>query len=158
MGFPYTTEAIGFAYNADILEKCGVDPTSITTPAALKSAIEAVDAKKDQLGLKAVVGYCAEPENLGWSSGNHLFGAYIDSGKYAFVTQGSWIGATLSSSEDYAKAGSFSLGMVPYAFESEWKQFLPAHHPGGQYQKKVMLRKPRPFYNGVQRIPVSRCC
>ncbi len=181
LGFPYTTEAIGFAYNADILEKCGVDPASITTPAALKSAIEAVDAKKDQLGLKAVVGYCAEPENLGWSSGNHIFGAYIDSGlartdttyidllnnggaldesrfshyadmidlfiqysdpdlvvdgtydeqvagfasgKYAFVTQGSWIGATLSSSEDYAKAGSFSVGMVPYAFEDGMETIL----------------------------------
>jgi raffinose/stachyose/melibiose transport system substrate-binding protein len=174
LGFPYTTEAIGLAYNADILEKCGVDPASITGPDALKAAIEAIDAKKDSLGLKAVVGYCSEPENLGWSSGNHIFGAYIDSGlartdttyidllnnggqldeerfshyadmiglfiqysdpdlvidgtydeqvanfaagKYAFVTQGSWIGAILSSSEDYAKAGSFAVGMVPYAFE-----------------------------------------
>ena len=174
LGFPYTTEAIGLAYNADILEKCGVDPASITGPDALKAAIEAIDAKKDSLGLKAVVGYCSEPENLGWSSGNHIFGAYIDSGlartdttyidllnnggqldeerfshyadmiglfiqysdpdlvidgtydeqvanfaagKYAFVTQGSWIGATLSASEDYAKAGSVAVGMVPYAFE-----------------------------------------
>ena len=36
--------------------------------------------KKDQLGLKAVIGYAAERENLGWSAGNHLTGAYIDSG------------------------------------------------------------------------------
>ena len=27
LGFPYTTEAIGLAYNADILEKAGVDPS-----------------------------------------------------------------------------------------------------------------------------------
>lgn len=80
LGFPFTTEAIGLAYNADILEKCGVDPKSITGPAAMKSAFEAIDAKKSSLGLTAVVGYCAEPENLGWSSGNHIFGAYIDSG------------------------------------------------------------------------------
>ena len=26
IGFPYTTEAIGLAYNADILEKAGIDP------------------------------------------------------------------------------------------------------------------------------------
>ena len=181
LGFPYTTEAIGLAYNADILEKCGVDPTTITGPDALKSAFKAIDAKKDSLGLKAVVGYCSEPENLGWSSGNHIFGAYIDSGlsrtdttyidllnnggqldeerfshfadmislfiqysdpdlvidgtydkqvanfaagKYAFVTQGSWIGATLSASEDYAKSGSFAVGMVPYAFEDNMNTIL----------------------------------
>lgn len=174
LGFPYTTEAIGLAYNKDILTKAGVDPASITGPDAMRKAFEAIDAKKDQLGLKAVIGYSAEPENLGWSAGNHLTGAYIDSGlarsdttyidmmtngggvdenrlthyaemiglfneysdpdllvsgtyddqvagfaagKYAFVTQGSWIGATLSGSDDYAKAGSFEVGMAPYAFE-----------------------------------------
>ena len=176
LGFPYTTEAIGFAYNANILEKCGVDPSSITGPASMKAAFEAIEAKKSELGLKAVVGYCSEPENLGWSSGNHIFGAYLDSGlsrsdttyidllnnggtldesrfgnyaemiglfiqysdpelvidgtyndqvlnfasgKYAFITQGSWIGATLTGddSEAYSKAGNFAVGMVPYAFE-----------------------------------------
>ena len=174
LGFPYTTEAIGLAYNADILSKAGVDPASITGPAAMKKAFETIDSQKDKLGLKAVIGYAAEPENLGWSAGNHITGAYIDSGlsrsdttyidlmkngggiddtrfshfadmiglfnqysdpdllvsgtyddqvagfasgKYAFITQGSWIGATLSASDDYAKAGSFQVGMVPYAFE-----------------------------------------
>ena len=38
------------------------------------------------------------------------------SGKYAFVTQGNWIGASLSTSAEYAAAGSFECGMVPYAF------------------------------------------
>lgn len=174
LGFPYTTEAIGLAYNADILSKAGVDPASITGPAAMKKAFETIDSQKDKLGIKAVIGYSAEPENLGWSAGNHITGAYIDSGlsrsdttyidlmkngggiddtrfshfadmiglfnqysdpdilvsgtyedqvagfasgKYAFITQGSWIGATLSASDDYAKAGSFQVGMVPYAFE-----------------------------------------
>ncbi|MCR5580758.1 MAG: ABC transporter substrate-binding protein [Pseudobutyrivibrio sp.] len=176
IGFPYTTEAIGLAYNADILAKAGVDPTSITSPSAMRSAFETIDAKKAELGLTAVVGYCAEPVNLGWSSGNHIFGAYIDSGlarddttyidminndhkvddarfanfasmismfnqysdpalltsglyddqvlnfasgKYAFITQGSWIGATLTGADAsaYEAAGSFSVGVVPYAFE-----------------------------------------
>ncbi|MBQ5386236.1 MAG: extracellular solute-binding protein, partial [Lachnospiraceae bacterium] len=39
------------------------------------------------------------------------------SGKYAFVTQGSWIGSTLASSDLYKAAGSFQVGMAPYAFE-----------------------------------------
>ena len=175
IGFPYTTEAIGLAYNADILEKAGVDPASLTSPDAIKSAFETIDSKKEELGIDAVVGYCAEVVNLYWSTGNHLFANYLDaglprddttyidllkegevdmdrltkfaelvgllnqysdpallvsgtydqqilnfsSGKYAFVTQGSWIGATMTSqdADAYNEAGNFKCGMVPYAFE-----------------------------------------
>ncbi len=176
IGFPFTTEAIGLTYNADILEKADVDPVTLTNPEAYREAFETIDSKKDELGLTAIVGYCTEPENMGWSAGNHIFGAYLDSGldradtkyidllnngaqfdderlhafaefigllqkysdpallttgtyddqvrhfacgKYAFVTQGSWIGATLigAYSEDYAIAGNFAVGMAPYAFE-----------------------------------------
>ena len=176
LGFPYTTEAVGLAYNADILEKAGIDPTTLTGPAAIEEAFAALDSKKDELGLTAVVGYCAEATNLYWSTGNHLFANYIDagldrddttyidmlndggkldearltkfaefvgilnkysdpsllvsgtydqqilnfaSGKYAFVTQGSWIGATMTSNDAdaYKAAGNFKVGMIPYAFE-----------------------------------------
>ena len=176
VGFPYTVEAIGLAYNADILEKCGVDPKSLTSPAAYESAFAAIDAKKDELGLTAVVGYYTEPVNLYWSTGNHVFGQYLDaglkrddstyfdmfnadgsidkarftdfakflelmqkyadqemmisgtydqeilnfaSGKYAFVTQGSWIGATMTNDdkEYYDAAGNFKVGFAPYAFQ-----------------------------------------
>ncbi|MCF0134451.1 MAG: ABC transporter substrate-binding protein [Blautia sp.] len=175
IGFPYTTEAIGLAYNADILEKAGVDPATLTSPDAIKAAFETIDGMKEELGLDAVVGYCAEVVNLYWSTGNHVFANYIDaglsrddttymdllddggqvdmdrltkfaefvgllnqysdpallvsgtydqqilnfaSGKYAFVTQGSWIGATMTSDDKdaYEAAGSFKCGMVPYAF------------------------------------------
>ena len=173
LGFPYTTEAIGLAYNADVLAKAGIDPATLTSPSAYADAFATLDAQKDALGLTAVVGYCAEKENLYWSTGNHIFGAYLDSGlsrddttyidlvgqgqldpsrasnyasfigmlntysdpalltagtyddqvngfasgKYAFVTQGSWIGSTLASSDLYKSAGSFQVGMAPYAFE-----------------------------------------
>lgn len=176
IGFPYTTEAVGLAYNADILEKAGVDPASLTSPDAVKAAFETIDGMKEELGIDAVVGYCAEVVNLYWSTGNHLFANYIDggldredttyidmlndggqvdadrlakfaefvgllnqysdpallvsgtydqqilnfaSGKYAFVTQGSWIGATMTGddAEAYEAAGNFACGMIPYAFE-----------------------------------------
>ena len=52
IGFPYTTEAIGLAYNADILEKAGIDTTKITGPDALEKAFETLDSKKDELGLR----------------------------------------------------------------------------------------------------------
>lgn len=176
IGFPYTTEAIGLAYNADILEKAGIDPTTLTGPESIKAAFETLDSKKEELGLTAVVGYCAEAVNLYWSTGNHIFANYLDagldredttyidllndggqldterftkfaefvgllnqysdpdllvsgtydqqilnfaSGKYAFVTQGSWIGATMTGddAEAYAEAGNFECGMIPYAFD-----------------------------------------
>lgn len=176
IGFPYTTEAIGLAYNADILEKAGIDPATLTGPESIKAAFETIDGMKDELGITAVVGYCAEAVNLYWSTGNHIFANYLDagldrddttyidlmndggqldterftkfaefiallnqysdpdllvsgtydqqilnfaSGKYAFVTQGSWIGATMvnDDADAYAEAGNFECGMIPYAFE-----------------------------------------
>ena len=176
IGFPYTTEAIGLAYNADILEKAGIDPASITGPESMKAAFETLDAKKDELGLTAVIGWCCEAKDLYWSTGSHSFANYLDaglsrddttysdmladggkidatrfqhyaemialfnqysdpalltsgtydqqilgfaSGKYAFVTQGSWIGATMTSNDkaEYEAAGNFKVGMIPYAFE-----------------------------------------
>ena len=175
IGFPYTTEAIGLAYNASILEAAGIDPASITGPESMKAAFETLDAKKDELGLTAVIGWCCEAKDLYWSTGSHSFANYIDaglsrddttysdllaegkidearfqkyaemialfnqysdpalltsgtydqqilgfaSGKYAFVTQGSWIGATMTSDdkEQYEAAGNFKVGMIPYAFD-----------------------------------------
>ena len=176
VGFPYTVEAVGLAYNADILSKAGVDPAALTGPDAFASAFATLDSKKDELGLTAVVGYYTEPVNLYWSTGNHVFANYLDSGlsrddttyidllsdggkldearftkfaefislmqqyadqanmisgtydqqilnfasgKYAFVTQGSWIGATMTSDDKdaYEAAGSFKVGMAPYAFD-----------------------------------------
>lgn len=176
VGFPYTVEAVGLAYNADILSKAGIDPASLTGPTAIGDAFAKLDGMKDELGLTAVVGYYTEAVNLYWSTGNHVFANYLDgglarddttyfdmlndggkldearfakfaeflalmqqyadqanmisgtydqqilnfaSGKYAFVTQGSWIGATMTSDdkEAYESAGSFKVGMIPYAFE-----------------------------------------
>ena len=175
VGFPYTTEAIGLAYNKNILEKAGIDPASITGPDSMKAAFETLDGMKDELGITAVIGYCAEASSLYWSTGQHVFGNYLDAGldrddttyfdmmmdggkldmdrftafaemialfnqysdpsllvsgtydqqvqgfaagKYAFVTQGSWIGASMTSAyaDDYASAGNFECGYVPYAF------------------------------------------
>ena len=174
VGFPYTTEAIGLAYNKAILEKAGVDPASITGPESMKAAFEAIDAQKDALGITAVIGYCANATELYWSTGQHLFGQYLDAGlarddttyfdllmegkldeerftafaemvdlfnkysdpallvsgnydmqvsgfaagKYAFVTQGSWIGSSLTNQykDLYAEAGNFECGYVPYCF------------------------------------------
>ncbi len=183
IGFPYTVEAIGLAYNEDILKKANIDPATLTGPDKIKEAFETLDSKKSELGLDAVVGYCAEATNLYWSTGNHLFANYLDSGldredttyidllsdggkldterfkkfadfvgllaqysdqsllvsgtydqqilnfasgKYAFVTQGSWIGATMTNEDKdaYDAAGNFKVGMIPYAFEDGQETIL----------------------------------
>ncbi len=185
IGFPYTVEAVGLAYNADLLAKAGIDPDTLVTPEALADAFAKLDSMKDELGLTAVIGYCAEAVNLYWSTGNHVFGNYLDagldrddrtyidmlsdggkldtarltkfaellglfhqyadqtllvsgtydqqilnfaSGKYAFVTQGNWIGATMTSTlkAEYEAAGSFQCGMVPYAFDETADTILVA--------------------------------
>ena len=79
-GFPYMVEGWGLAYNADILEKAGIDATKLTSPSAYKTAFETLESKKDELGLTAVVDYGANNKNLGWSTGTHLFGQYLDAG------------------------------------------------------------------------------
>ena len=176
IGYPYTVEGIGLAYNKDIVDKAGIDPASLTDTKKLEEAFKTIDSKKDELGITAVVGYCAEPTNLYWSTGQHLFANYLDagldrddttyidmlndggkfdderledfaeyvgvlneysdpallvsgtydqqilnfaSGKYAFVTQGSWIGATMTTDDKdaYDAAGNFEVGMIPYAFQ-----------------------------------------
>ena len=176
IGYPYTVEGIGLAYNKDIIEKAEIDPATLTDTAKLEEAFKTLDSKKVELGLEAVVGYCAEPTNLYWSTGQHVFANYLDaglerddttyidllndggkfdeerltdfaeyvgvlneysdpallvsgtydqqilnfaSGKYAFVTQGSWIGATMTTDDKdaYDAAGNFEVGMIPYAFQ-----------------------------------------
>ncbi|MCD7886365.1 MAG: ABC transporter substrate-binding protein [Clostridiales bacterium] len=176
IGFPYTVEAIGMAYNADMLETAGIDPSTLTSPSAYEEAFATLDSMKDELGITAVVGYYTEPVNLYWSTGNHVFANYLDagldrddttyidllndggqldterftnfanfvdllqqyadqdmiisgtydqqilsfaSGEYAFVTQGNWIGATMTSddAEAYESAGNFQAGLAPFAFE-----------------------------------------
>ena len=87
IGFPYTVEATALGYNADVLKAAGVYPASLTSPEAYKTAFETLDSKKDELGIKAVLGWCAEPANLGWSSGTHVFGQYLDAGLKADDTK-----------------------------------------------------------------------
>ena len=80
IGFPYTVEATALACNFDVLNAAGIDPSTLTTPAAYEAAFATLDSMKDELGITAVLGWCAEPSNLGWSSGTHVFGQYLDAG------------------------------------------------------------------------------
>lgn len=80
VGFPYAVEGYGITYNADILEKAGIDPVTLTNYDAFKTAFEKLDSMKDELGITAVASVAAESGQMYWSTGNHLFGYYYSGG------------------------------------------------------------------------------
>jgi len=81
VGFPVAIEGYGLAYNADILKKAGVNPASLTTRAAYEKAFATIDAKKDALGLDAVVSMAASVSGgMWWVAAQHNLAAYWGGG------------------------------------------------------------------------------
>ncbi|MDD3123232.1 MAG: extracellular solute-binding protein [Candidatus Izemoplasmatales bacterium] len=78
-GFPVSVEAWGMAYNKDILDAAGINPSTLTNLAAYKSAFETLEAQKDTLGIDAVVSMGAGT-GLSWVTGLHNFNGYLSSG------------------------------------------------------------------------------
>ncbi|WP_152978211.1 ABC transporter substrate-binding protein, partial [Caloramator mitchellensis] len=58
-GFPVAVEAWGMAYNAEMLEKAGIDPSTLTSQEAYKAAFEKLDSMKKELGITSVVAMAA---------------------------------------------------------------------------------------------------
>lgn len=69
-GMPAATEGYGLIYNKSILDKAGVDPSTIDTFDKLKAAFETIDGKKADLGLDNVLSYTTKET---WVTGNHTF-------------------------------------------------------------------------------------
>ncbi|MCL2035568.1 MAG: extracellular solute-binding protein [Oscillospiraceae bacterium] len=80
VGAPYAIEGIGLIYNAEILEKAGIDPDTLTNVAAQRAAFEKLDGMKEELGLQAVISAAAESGNMGWATGLHLMSSYLAMG------------------------------------------------------------------------------
>ena len=80
-GFPVSIEGYGLAYNADILKKAGVDPAKLTTRAAYEKAFKTIDAKKQELGLDAVVSMAASVAGgMWWVAAQHNLACYWGGG------------------------------------------------------------------------------
>lgn len=80
VGFPYAVEGYGITYNAEILEKAGIDPKSLINYEAYKNAFEKLDSMKEELGIVAVNSVAAETSQMFWSTGNHILGYYYTGG------------------------------------------------------------------------------
>lgn len=79
IGFPVAVEAWGIAYNADLLAKTGVDPATLTSQEAYRTAFKKIDGMKDELGIKSVIAMAAGPD-MTWVTGLHNFNGYLSAG------------------------------------------------------------------------------
>jgi raffinose/stachyose/melibiose transport system substrate-binding protein len=81
VGFPVAIEGYGLAYNADILQKAGIDPATLTTRAAYEKAFKTLDAKKMELGIDAPVAMAASVAGgMWWVAAQHNLAAYWGGG------------------------------------------------------------------------------
>lgn len=78
-GFPVAVEGWGLAYNKDILDKAGIDPTTLTNYPAYKAAFEKLDSMKAELGLDSVVSMAAAL-SMGWVTAHHNFDGLLADG------------------------------------------------------------------------------
>ncbi len=78
-GFPVAVEGWGMAYNADMLKKAGIDPSSLVNYAGFKAAFEKLDTMKADLGIDSVVSMAAGPE-MGWVTAHHNFNSLLSNG------------------------------------------------------------------------------
>lgn len=78
-GFPVAVEGWGMAYNADMLEKAGIDPASLTNYAAYREAFAKLDGMKAELGIDSVVSMAASPD-MGWVTAHHNFNSLLSNG------------------------------------------------------------------------------
>lgn len=106
VGFPYAVEGYGITYNKNILDAAGVDPSSLTSYDGFLKAFEAIDKKKEELGLTAVCSVAAESGQMYWSTGNHLFGYYLSGGLKRGDT--TYIDLLKSGQTDPTRLGQFA--------------------------------------------------
>lgn len=81
VGFPVAIEGYGLAYNAEILNKAGIDPASLTTRSAYEKAFKILDAKKTELGIDAPVAMAASVAGgMWWVAAQHNLAVYWGGG------------------------------------------------------------------------------
>lgn len=81
VGFPVAIEGYGMAYNADILEKAGIAPATLTNIDAFRAALEKLDSMKEELGLDACISMVASSAaGMTWVTAEQNFNVYLSAG------------------------------------------------------------------------------
>jgi len=78
-GFPVAIEGWGLAYNGDLLQKAGIDPSTLVDYGAYKAAFEKLNSMKSRLGIDAVVSMAASSE-MSWVVTDHNFNSLLANG------------------------------------------------------------------------------
>ena len=79
VGFPVAVEGWGMAYNADLLEKAGIDPKTLNNYQAYVDAFAKLDGMKTELGIDSVVSMTAGP-GMYWVTAHHNFNSLLSNG------------------------------------------------------------------------------
>ena len=110
VGFPIAMEGFGLGYNADVLEKAGIDPATLTTFSAVKAAFEKIDGMKAELGLDSVTSVGTKAGELWWVTSQHVFNSfyagyldYNDSSVYDALMKGEVDQERLTAFANYLK-------------------------------------------------------
>lgn len=79
-GFPFAVEGWGLAYNADLLEEAGIDPSTLTSLSAYQTAFATLDNMKETLGIDAVVAMAGGTSGMSWVTAHHNFNSLLSAG------------------------------------------------------------------------------
>jgi raffinose/stachyose/melibiose transport system substrate-binding protein len=79
VGFPVAVEGWGMAYNADLLEKAGIDPATLNSYQGYVDAFAKLESMKAELGIDSVVSMTAGP-GMYWVTAHHNFNSLLSNG------------------------------------------------------------------------------
>jgi len=79
VGFPVAVEGWGMAYNADLLVKAGIDPTTLNSYQGYMDAFAKLESMKAELGIDSVVSMTAGP-GMYWVTAHHNFNSLLSNG------------------------------------------------------------------------------
>lgn len=79
VGFPVAVEGWGMAYNADLLGKAGIDPTTLNSYQGYVDAFAKLESMKAELGIDSVVSMTAGP-GMYWVTAHHNFNSLLSNG------------------------------------------------------------------------------
>lgn len=144
-GFPVSIEGWGMAYNADILDQAGVDPSTLTNFDAYAEAFARIEAMSAELGIQSVVSMAASAE-MSWVTAHHNFNSLLSNGleygdqsvvqallagqvdQQRLEEYADWVAllfeyadqAVLTTGNYDAQVGAFATGQAAFLHQGNW--------------------------------------
>ncbi|TLG72769.1 ABC transporter substrate-binding protein [Culicoidibacter larvae] len=126
-GFPYSVEGYGIIYNKDMMDKAGVDVSTLTTYEGWVAAVQKIDEQKEALGIDSVISMAAGP-TMTWLTGSQNFNAYLANGEQGMK----YVDEVLAGTVDDARLAEYA-NWVELLFNNANQQVLNT----GNYDEQV---------------------